>query len=270
MVTAGERRTVRPVVLWAAFLLLTGVGLVQLTDNVVDHDGLTAIDLPWHEWFVAHRAPVWTGVMSVISFLGQTVVLAVLAACAAGWLILRRERRDAVLVAVVTLGAALLVVSFKHIIARERPPVADRLAVETGWSYPSGHTLGATAVLGVLAVVASAHLARGLHRVLVRVAAGLLVAAIGVSRVYLGVHWPSDVLAGWLVGGLWLALCLVVAARWPDPNRRGHAPGAPVIDASTDRELRRRYLDGQISIGTYLDRRFGTTFSSAGDRRRAG
>jgi undecaprenyl-diphosphatase len=248
-------------------LLVAVVGLVQLTDNVVDHDGLTAIDLPWHEWFVAHRTPVLTGVMYVVSFLGQTVVLAVLAACAVEWLIVRRERRHAVLVAVTTLGAALLVLLLKHIVARVRPPVADRLMVETSWSYPSGHSLGATAVLGVLAVVATARLTRRLHRVLVRAAVGLLVAAIGVSRVYLGVHWPSDVLAGWLVGGLWLAICLVLTSRW---RRRERVPDAPVLDARTDQELRRRYLDGQISIGTYLDRKFGTNFGSAGDRRRAG
>jgi membrane-associated phospholipid phosphatase len=269
MITASERRTVRSGVLWAAFLLLALVGVGWLTNDVVDRDGLTAIDLPWHDWFVVHRTSALTSVMVVISFLGQTVVLAVLAAGAVEWLLIRRRYRHAVLVTVTTVGAAVLVPLLKHLVGRARPPAADRLAVETSLSYPSGHSLGSAAVLGALAVVVTA---RRLYRVLAVVAAGLLVMAIGVSRVYLGVHWPTDVLAGWLVGGIWLGFCLVLTSRWP---RSGPAPAdavasAPVLDTRADQELRTRYLNGQISIGVYLDRRFGTNFGSAGDHRRAG
>lgn len=220
MITASERWTTRWVVVWVVCLLLAVVALLQLTDNVVDHDGLTAIDLPWHDWAVAHRSPAWTGIMSVISYVGSTALLTAYAAGAVGWLVVRRQRVHAVLVTVTTLGAAILVPLLKHVFARERPPVVDRLAVEASWSYPSGHSLGSTAVLGVLAVVTTSQLARRIFRVLVRVAAALLVVAIGVSRVYLGVHWPSDVLAGWLAGGLWLAFCLVLTSRWPGPHRR--------------------------------------------------
>jgi len=222
MFTAGERRTTRWVVVWVACLLLAAVGLLQLTDNVLDHDGLTAVDLPWHEWAVAHRSPAWTGIMSVLSFVGSTFMLLVYASCAVGWLAARRQRVHAVLVVVTTLGAAVLVPLLKHVIARERPPVADRLAVETSWSYPSGHSLGSTAVLGVIAIVVTSRMTRRVVRALVRAAAALLVVAIGVSRVYLGVHWPSDVLAGWLAGGLWLAFCLALTSRWPGLHR--HLP----------------------------------------------
>jgi membrane-associated phospholipid phosphatase len=220
MITASEHRTARSVVIWTTCLLLAFVGLLQLTDNVVDHDGLTAIDVPWHDWAVAHRTRVLTAVMSAVSFLGRTVVLAVLAAIAVEWLAFRRRRRDAVLVAVTTLGAAVLVVVLKNVFTRTRPPVADRLMTETSWSYPSGHSLGSAAVLGALAVVAAARITRRRYRIVVGVAAVVLVAAIGVSRVYLGVHWPSDVFAGWLAGGLWLAFCLVLTSRWTGPNRR--------------------------------------------------
>jgi undecaprenyl-diphosphatase len=183
------------------------------TRNVIDHDGLTAVDLPWHRWVVAHRTPVWTDVMTAISFAGQTAVLAVVAVIAAGWLAFRGRKADAALVIAATGGAALLVPLLKHLVARGRPPVADRLMAESSWSYPSGHSLGSTAVLGVLAVVVTTRMTARAHRVLVAVAAALVVVAIGVSRVYLGVHWPSDVLAGWLVGGLWLALCVVVTGK---------------------------------------------------------
>jgi membrane-associated phospholipid phosphatase len=157
----------------------------------------------------------------------------------------------------------------KNVVDRPRPPVADRLVVETNWSYPSGHSLGATAVIGVLTVIVLTRVTGRLARIAVAALGVLLVVAIGVSRVYLGVHWPSDVLAGWLIGGLWLAVCHTLVIRRPRWRRLGARFDAPVIDERTDRELRARYHRGQISIGEYLDRRFGTSFS-AGDRPAAG
>lgn len=226
MVTSGLPRTARSLLVWAAGLALAVILLLVLTDNVVDHDGLTAIDRPWHEWAVAHRSPALTPAMYVLSVLGRTVVLGVLATAAVCWLAARRQVRDALLVTSAALGALLLVPLLKHVFARERPPVADRLTVETTWAYPSGHSFGSTAVLGALAIVATARLGRRAARVLVATAAAVLVLAIGVSRVYLGVHWPSDVLAGWLAGGLWLAFCLVLTSRWPRPNHRPPTLGA--------------------------------------------
>jgi undecaprenyl-diphosphatase len=233
MITAGERRTTWRVVVWVTCLLVATAGLLQLTDNVVDHDGLTAVDLPWHEWAVTHRSPAWTGIMNAVSFVGSTAMLTAYAAGAVGWLAVRRQRAHAVLVTMTTFGAAVLVPLLKHVFTRERPPIADRLTVETSWSYPSGHSLGSTAVLGVLAVVVASRLARRMFRVLTCVAAALLVVTIGVSRVYLGVHWPSDVLAGWLAGGLWLAFCLVLTSRWPGPHRR-----PPTLDSPGTEQAR--------------------------------
>ncbi|GAB1514020.1 hypothetical protein JCM33774_60620 [Actinophytocola sp. KF-1] len=190
--------------------------VAELTDNVVDHDGLTVLDRPWHRWLVDHRTPGLNRVMEWVSVVGGTVVLAVLAAVVAGWLLLRRQRADAVLVAVTTAGAALLVPVIKHVVAR--PPGADRLVVEASASYPSGHGVCACAVLGVLTVVLVARLTSRVLRVAAIVVGVLAVAAIGVSRVYLGVHWPSDVLAGWLFGGLWLMVCLAFTSYWRRPN----------------------------------------------------
>lgn len=213
---------------WLSTIAVLVLLFAEVTDNVVDHDGLTVVDRPWHRWVVEHRAPVLTWLTDVFSTIGDTVVLAALAALVTEWLVMRRRWSDAVLVAVTTVGAAVLVPLIKNIVARPRPPVTDRLVTETNWSYPSGHSLGATAVLGVLTVVLVARLAKRVARVLAVTAAVVLVGAIGVSRVYLGVHWPSDVLAGWLVGGSWLAMCHALTSRW----RRANPAGATLAPAT--------------------------------------
>lgn len=219
MIAASPSRPARWVAGRLAALLLAGLVLAELTDNVVDHDGLTAPDRPWHEWVVTHRSAGLTQLMSALSTIGSTVVLAALALCVAAWLALRRRWPRALQVVLTAGGAALLVALVKHLVTRPRPPAADRLMVETSWSYPSGHSLGAAAVLGVLTIVVVARLRRRAARAVAVAVGVLLVAAIGVSRIYLGVHWPSDVLAGWLFGGLWLAICHALALRYPGPNR---------------------------------------------------
>jgi len=224
-VIAASQSPTRPairVAAWWSALAVAVLVLAELTDNVVDHDGLTRLDVPWHQWVVDHRTAGLTGLMQAISAAGSTAVLAVVAVVVAGWLAWRRHWRQAVLVGVTTGGAGLLVPLLKNLVDRPRPPVADRLMVEASWSYPSGHALGATAVIGVLTVVAVASVSRQAARVAVAALGVLLIVAIGVSRVYLGVHWPSDVLAGWLVGGLWLAVCRALASRWRVRNQ--HRP----------------------------------------------
>ena len=204
---------------WWSTLVVAIVLLGELTDNVIDHDGLTRVDAPWHRWVVDHRVTGLSEVMRAISAAGSTAVLAVVATVVAGWLAWRRLWPRAVLVGVTTAGAGLLVPLLKNLVDRPRPPVADRLIVETSWSYPSGHALGATSVIGVLTIVVVASVSRRAARAAATALGVLLIAAIGISRVYLGVHWPSDVLAGWLVGGLWLAFCHALASRWRYRNQ---------------------------------------------------
>jgi len=96
-------------------------------------------------------------------------------------------------------------------------------------SFPSRYVVGAAAVLGVLAVVAVRCLHRRVPRVAVSVAALGATVSIGVSRLYLGVHWVGDVLGGWLIGGLWLTVCVTALTLWaPRPGAgAASAPAAP-------------------------------------------
>jgi len=212
-------------VLGALLAGVLAVAVGELSDNVLDGGGVTAIDAPVLGWVLVHRQPDLTTPMIVITTLGGTGVMAGLALVAVAVLGWRWRWRDAVLVAMATLGAGLLVVGLKPLIGRVRPPQIDHLVLETNQSFPSGHAVGAAAVLGVLAVVAVRHLHRRVPRVAVGVAALGATVAIGVSRLYLRVHWASDVLGGWLVGGLWLTVCVSALALWAPRPGAGAAPG---------------------------------------------
>jgi undecaprenyl-diphosphatase len=212
-----------------ATLIGTGVaaGLFTLqaavVDAVADPAGISAADGPLLQWLVAHRIPAATAVAATISTVGGTAGMAILAALAALVLWLRHRRWEAGIVIVAAAGAGVWVETLKNLYARARPPEASRLVVETNFSLPSGHALGSTVVLGILAAVAVVVLRGAAARVTAVVLAATLVAAIGVSRLYLGVHWLTDVLDGWLVGGTWLALCVTLLLHrqpvpLPDPD----------------------------------------------------
>jgi len=125
-------------------------------------------------------------------------------------LVLRRHRLEAALVLSAPAAAGVLGHGTKLGYARARPPVSGHLVAVTDSSLPSGHTLDATIVLGVLAVVAVSLLRHAGVRTAVVVAACVGIAVAGAARVYLGVHWATDVLAGWLLGGAWVAFSTAV------------------------------------------------------------
>jgi undecaprenyl-diphosphatase len=140
--------------------------------------------------------------------------MAIAALLVTGLLAWLRRWPEAMLVATVAVGSAVLVNVIKPLIGRARPPQVDQLVLQTNQSFPSGHAVGAAAVLGVLTVLANRRLRHTLHKALIAVAAAVAVTAVGLSRLYLGVHWASDVIVGWLLGGLWLTICLTATTAW--------------------------------------------------------
>lgn len=212
-----------------AVLALMALVLAMLTDAAAEGDGLTAVDRPIWSWLIDHRTPLLTEAAKALSDVGSTGVVAVVAVATAVILWFRHRRQDAVLIVAVTAGAGLIVLLAKPIVGRVRPPEEFRLVVETNQSFPSGHAVASAAVIGVLAAVLVPSLHHRWERVLVRVLAAALVLAIGLSRLYLGVHWTTDVVGGWLAGTGWLLLCLTAVGWW-----RGHT-GAPRVDPENGR-----------------------------------
>lgn len=198
-----------------------GVGLAvtlnlaqaAVLDSVEDRTGVSRIDRPLLSWLLAQRSADLTPVAKAVSAVGSPAtwtVVSVLVVLWSGW---RRRWLDAALVGCAGAGAVVLVSGVKEILRRPRPPVADHLVLETNQSLPSGHALGSVVVLGVLVVLVLRRVAHPAVRICLPAAAALAVCLIGWSRLYLGVHWGTDVLAGWLLGGAWLATCVTLLRR---------------------------------------------------------
>jgi undecaprenyl-diphosphatase len=183
--------------LWAAF---TGVGPARFDTAALNES-------------IEERSAGLNGLAIVITNLGSTAAMAVLAVLVGAFCWWRGQRADAVL-AVVAMGTASVVFTLlKRSLDRARPPTADRLVAVTNESLPSGHATMSVVVIGTIVVLAWAGLGLAARVAAVLVAA-VWVGAVGATRVYLGVHWFCDVIAGWLVGAAWLAVCVAVWAWW--------------------------------------------------------
>ncbi len=196
-----------------ALVLATGAAVAlfgaqaALADRIDDAGGgATRLDAAAAATAAGHRTPALTALAATLDVTAGLPGLAVLAAAAAAVLLRRGRRVEAALVAGAPAVAGLLGQAAKLGYDRDRPPVAGHLVTVGGSSLPSGHTLDATIVLGVLALVAVSLVRGRLARVAIGAAAGVGIAVAGAARVYLGVHWATDVLAGWLLGAAWVAL----------------------------------------------------------------
>ncbi|MEU7630301.1 phosphatase PAP2 family protein [Nocardia sp. NPDC049220] len=208
------------------FTALLMVFTIGLTVRVLRDNGRIGIDRDISDWVVAHRNGALSPTAVAVSALGGGLAMTVLATLVCLGLSVGRRWNQAALVAVAGLGSTLLVRGGKKLIDRDRPPVEDHLVSVTNQAYPSGHSLGSFVVVGIVAAVLIPRLRRPALRALAATLATIFVAAVGLSRIYLGVHWTTDVLAGWCIGALWLIFCLTVYRHLPQPPAENRRPGA--------------------------------------------
>jgi undecaprenyl-diphosphatase len=202
--------------------------------DVVARDDLARLDHPVLSFFLDHRQPWLTTAMRWLTDLGAAGVLIPVVVVVGGTIFWRtRDWRPGALLAGAYGGAAGLSTAVKHLVGRPRPPVVDALSHAGGFAFPSGHATHAAAVYVVLGAVAAAGLQRRGAKTAALIGASVVVAAVGISRLYLGVHWLTDVVAGWLIGSLWALLLLVAlrtapglwrASRGDDPASTPSAP----------------------------------------------
>jgi undecaprenyl-diphosphatase len=163
--------------------------------------------------------PWLTDAMRDLSGLGGTVVLVLFTTITAGYLALVKERSIAILVIATTAGCGALVEALKLAFDRSRPEASYAAIAVPGLSFPSGHATLSAIVFLTLGALASSTRQRTAERTYIMVAAAGMTVLVGLSRVALGVHWATDVLAGWAFGALWAAACLLMVHRITAPAR---------------------------------------------------
>lgn len=182
-----------------------------------------------HHWSVT--------VAKTLSTIGSTPVYLVIFAALAGWLLHGGLRRLALFVVVTMVGSALLNLVVKTAVHRARPVLPEPVAHAAGLSFPSGHAQGIVVACGVLLLVFLPALRGPWRRVAVGVALAM-VAAIGAARVALGVHYASDVLAGYVLGAAWIAAMTAAFSAWRREHGRSDVDLARGLEPEHARRLR--------------------------------
>lgn len=207
--------------LGVAAVLTLGVVFEQLLDSVLESDGVTAADAPVVGFLATHREPwVVTGAR-VITDVGSPVGAALTALLVGGALAWFRRSWQPLLVVVLGAGGiGVISTVIKNLVGRNRPPQATAALSEHGFSFPSGHTTGTTVVWLLSAwMLTSWVVSRPAFQVVVWTGALLMVAAVGATRIYLGVHFPTDVLAGWALGAAWAVTVALAVTVWDQSDQ---------------------------------------------------
>jgi membrane-associated phospholipid phosphatase len=213
-------------VLTSALAALTGA----VYDAVVDAEGVAVLDRPVLAAAVAIRSPDLTALVTAYTDVGGTVglpILVVVVALALSWA--RRRWTPLVLITVTMLGSLVMTVAGKAAVGRSRPPLSAAVPpFEESASFPSGHSLNSLVFAGIVAYL----LVRRMHRAWTRAVTIALACAfagtMGLTRVYLGRHWFTDVLVAWTLGLAWLSVVITAHRLYLTVHRRRHhADGAP-------------------------------------------
>ena len=211
---------VKAAVLVVAWAGLTGM-LIAVGAGVVHSSSVNAFDRHVTSVVVDHRTPALNAVMKAVTWLGSWIALVATGILVVVLAVRRRLPVSAVLLAVVAwAGEASGVTVAKHVVGRDRPPPDLRLVSAHGWSWPSGHTAVAVVIFTTLAVVVAVVVPRPHYRVLAWVLAALAVCAVAFSRIELGVHWTTDVMASIIFVGVWLVVVLALFASDVRPEHQ--------------------------------------------------
>ncbi|SFL54316.1 undecaprenyl-diphosphatase [Paenibacillus sp. 1_12] len=177
-------------------------GLIAL---LIHDRRLDAFDQTILQWIQGLESPALTNVMKGFTLIGSGMVVAILVPSVAVFLyFVLGHRRELVFFIGVIIGSSLLNEVLKIIFHRARPTI-HRIIEATGYSFPSGHSMAAFTLYGVVTFLLWRHVSSVFKRSMLILFSMLMILMIGISRIYLGVHYPSDVLGGYMVSGSWLA-----------------------------------------------------------------
>jgi membrane-associated phospholipid phosphatase len=198
-------------------LLIGAVLAVSLTavfaevyESVVEADGVAGLDHPVLDAAKSVRSPALDATATAYTDVGGTVGMPILALTATIVLALRRRSwTPVILIVIAAAGSLLMTIAGKQLIGRTRPELTDAVPpYEYSASFPSGHSLNSVVIAGLVAYLVILRLKSRRSRLLTAILAAAFAATMGLSRVYLGHHWLTDVLAAWALGAAWLALVI--------------------------------------------------------------
>ena len=204
--------------------LTAGIGLILVVgltsagagvyDAVTEQDGIAGVDQPVLDQAIALRTPTNMWVVTGFTHLGGAVGMTIIASLITIVLVWRwRSRTPLILMLLAVAGSLAMTTVGKAIVGRNRPPLSEAVPpYEYAYSFPSGHALNSTVIAGIIAYLLVRRLRSSWARVITIICAVVWAVAMGLSRVFLGHHWLTDVVFGWLVGAAWVVL-LITAHR---------------------------------------------------------
>jgi membrane-associated phospholipid phosphatase len=210
----GLNFTLGTIALIGALWLFGGI-----SEDLITGDPLVQVDAFISEWLRSHPTPRFATGMQFASDLASVTTVGILSALMGSVLLWKRLWYWLLELVLAIAGGMLLNVLLKNLFDRARPGWADPLMALTGPSFPSGHTMMATIIYGYMAIYLMLAIASWRWRIFIATVTILLVFVVALSRMYLGAHYLSDVLAAMAAGTAWLAFCLTAVETWR--RRRG-------------------------------------------------
>jgi undecaprenyl-diphosphatase len=217
---------------WSSHLLAVGAvlvilgGFLKLTLEVFGNERVTALDETITGWMVAHRTPLLNRSLIDITALGSATLVTLFALGAIFILVVVWDLRGALHLVVAVAGGAVMIELLKGFLERPRP-TGHRLVDAGGYSYPSGHAVASAVLYVTLALVGSRHFKGPAYRRMLVLLAVVVTLLVATSRVYLGVHYATDVTSGTALGAGWAVLLASLFAYVDERLARMKAASAP-------------------------------------------
>ncbi len=201
----------------AVILLLAAAGFITYEVAAVYDTQPLPLDKAVQDFFLSLRGPAQDAVISTITHLSDTATI--IAFCII-LLLLPNRKTYGLPVSLACLGGVAIYKPLKHFVLRQRPDVSLHLVTQGGYSFPSGHSVTSVVFYGLMLYLIQKNCKNETLRNILSVICGFLALIIGPSRIYVGVHWPTDVLAGWCIGGAILILAITLVNKYAKtPNR---------------------------------------------------
>ncbi|MGB3403245.1 MAG: phosphatase PAP2 family protein [Microcoleaceae cyanobacterium] len=187
--------------------ILATLGFLLLSQQVLNQH-TTEFDTTILQYFLSIQNQILTQFFIVISFLGKPSLLLLINLMFSIFIWLKKQKFIAIIFLIIGNGAAGFNLFLKSSLARDRPELWDRIIEVKYLSFPSGHAMGSIVIYGLIGYYLMNQFKP--WRWLILTLTSILILLIGLSRLYLGVHWPTDVIAGYIMGSIWLTIAILI------------------------------------------------------------